>query len=1529
MKKSLIIGFKVTRIVVITVLVLLFALYLALQSSEIQTAISQEAFKKLSEKLGGNVSVSRTRISWFDEIVFEDVNIQDLQGKNMIFVRELYINCKTNFSFDLEKIIKFDNNLDYVLLKDLDVTLTKSEKGRLNIDDWIARVQALGRDSTKPKKKAKPFTIDAANIQNGRIMLVDPFKNRSPKEVFDHSNFTFSDINASLSNVLLYRDTVQFKAANIVAEDKRSQLKIHKLKTDFFYNKFSLKLDKLYAEINNSILKDKVHFYYDKPSAFNKFFTKIDLNINLKKSKLYSKDIARFAPYMYKIEDNYIVTTQITGKYVDLFLKNADISFGDKSYVKGNFAFKGLPKLSETQNSYDIERGFITASDFRRYYSDAKTNAVFTTLESVDMSGSFKGLFSNFNSDIKAYSPGVGNLSGKLSMKNPQTMSAVEYSSEINAQSFDLGKLINLPTLKKIDFQGQLSGKGFTGVSSIFNIKGKIPEVSYGVMNYENIEVDGKLSESIFEGYLGINDPKIKGNIDGHIEFKSDNKYVKIKGKVDDADLQKLGFLKMPIRGSSYIDFDFSGNKPDDFEGSAIFKDAVIKSDKKVFNIDNADITSKVIGGQRDINLRSNFLDFNLKGDFVPTQLFSDFKRLTKEYLMYFTQSSDYRNSYYEGKQPVLPIKSNGTFFCSIKNSDPLLDFILPGLSISEGAEFKGNLQFDTTQNITIYGQMDSLKYLGNRLYKNKLNFTILKELNSPKVISSLNFNSLDQKLFNGVETHFLDAKSFWDESNLIRYTGALNSIDSENRGVLSGSMQFTPKGLEGSIDGEKSELFLLNQKWGFGKKNQYKISGKEIEVENMSIVQNDKVIRLDGLLSKNPKKEMVLNLRDVDLSTIKPLTNVTVNGMANGEFRLRDFYGSRLLTSDIHIEDLEYKKVEFGTLTFSSDYDNDNEKVNLKSSLYKNLEELVRFSGVFDPKKKSNPLDAKAKVKNANLSMFKKLMEGVFTDLDGDIEGDFTIKGRPTNPVILGEASIKNGKLNILASGTKLYFQDKIIVNEKGFFTGSKGIGLTDGQNVAEKARLYGGIVFLPNRKFGFELNANISNNKEGFKVIDLKEAENAVFYGQAFAHGDVLVRGDFDNIIISGNLTSKRNTKMTIPLDGSQVVDIKQDGIPFIKKYSIQDTSLQIKPKLKSSGVSLGFNLNFTPEAECEIIFDRLNKDILDVYGSGRITINYDTRGGFTMTGPYEVQSGRYDFSFQNLASLRKFNLMPGSRITWSGDPYEANIDMKATYLTSVPINKVVNQGTDVGSTGNQRYPVNVIVHMTERLLTPTIKYNVSFDLKQIPLIHQSYILGFEENLRNDEQQMSRNVSSILVFNDLFPETVADAITQQFLIDNVSNLLSNQIGSLASKLNSNLELGVQFGDFRQNVLNNLQLNFSYKFFDNRFKVSGKSTYISSLEDAQNPEAARQLSIGGELEYLLSADGQYRFKLFSRSVPTNFYTFSATGNVIVSGGNLVISRNFSRFNLQRKSKAIPLGVGKDPNGISYFTIPDSSKLAF
>src|SRR5690606_11017925 len=174
------------------------------------------------------------------------------------------------------------------------------------------------------------------------------------------------------------------------------------------------------------------------------------------------------------------------------------------------------------------------------------------------------------------------------------------------------------------------------------------------------------------------------------------------------------------------------------------------------------------------------------------------------------------------------------------------------------------------------------------------------------------------------------------------------------------------------------------------------------------------------------------------------------------------------------------------------------------------------------------------------------------------------------------------------------------------------------------------------------------------------------------------------------------------------------------------------------------------------CEIQLDRQAGDIIKAYGSGLISMNVDTDGEFVMNGNYNIERGDYTFTLQN-ALNKKFDIKSGSRISWSGDPFEAIVNINAGYtqmsslagaLANYNVSSVDEQGRDPLS---RRYPVEVLISLSGRLLTPLVNY--SLEIKEAPASgnYRSAVAAFENRLKNDEQEMSRQVSSLLLFNQL----------------------------------------------------------------------------------------------------------------------------------------------------------------------------------
>jgi hypothetical protein len=1506
-------GIKAFFLLLLLLVSVIGIVFYGLQYSEFQTNLTQKAADWLSEKLGSKVTVGNVQIHWLDEIRLEDVNIKDLDGRDMIFVREIYVNCKTNFKFSREKFIEFDNNLDFVMLKEPDVRIIREKDGKLNLDNWIIKAASLAakRDTLLPRK-TKPFTIDEAVIQNGSFELLDEYKNRFPKELFDYTNFEFKNITGNLKDFYIHRDTITFKGTSIKGLEPRSNLAIKNLDTDFFYSKRKILLQKLDARINDSVVKNFIGLYYDKPSDLNQLINKVNIKANLRNSVFDSQDLGRFASVMYDYNEKYMVDANLTGLVSDLYFEKAKVGFGKQSYLAGKGNFKGLPKVNETFYHMEMAPSKINAEDARQYAGEANFKEYVEQFHSVDFSGLFKGTFDNFYTDLKVKSSNLGFVDGQVEFKIEPKSKLPIYNADISSSKVSLGKLTKNKNLKDISFIGKVKGAGNTVDNASFDLKGDISQIWFNEYNFKNVKVDGLLRQSIFDGNIDINDENLKAKVSGRVDFNPDQYQFRIDGRVTKSNLMQLGFTDEPMTLVTNFDLDFDGNNFDNWLGEAKFNNTFVNKEDRNLVVDELKFISTQIQGKRNMGIRTEYFDGDISGKFVPSELLLDLIELKDEYSLFFSGTESERAEYYSSKK-LDSLKSNYSahYELNVKDTDDFFAFLNPDISVSKGMNMNGDIRIQATTQFTFYTSIDTFMYKGNSFIDNEIDFYSSKNALSPDVLTSFILNSKNQKLASNVETERLELNGSWGDSQKISFDGGIRQKESNNRAQLYGDLWFLRNGFSIQVNPRNSYINLLDFKWVFDANNLVTVYNKEIQFEDFRVSNESQSLALSGFLSEDKSKKLFAAINQFDLRALEPLTALKMEGIANGDVSISNYYNSPILESNVYIVEMIYKNILVGDVNAVIDWDRMIDKVKINSQIDRRGIKILDVAGIYDPNENGG-MNLEAVLDNANLELLGSFVDNIFSDLKGFANGKLSITGEPRDPIVRGDVKINKGQLRINATGGYLYFDDVIRFTEEGFVAKKGGFKVYDARNNGNEAYLEGGIFNGGSGIFMLGLHAYIKD-PDGFLLLNTTEKDNDTFYGSAYASGDIHLTGSFSDVLISGKLVSKPKSKVTIPLDGAESVDTALEAIPFARDPKLDEELEEgVKVEKKIAGVKIAMNLTLTPEAEVEIILDRTNNDKLNAFGNARLTFDYDSRdGNFTMSGPYEVSRGKYDFSFQNLASLRKFEIVEGSRITWSGDPYNAILSLKANYQTNIDLSTIWSSESD-GTTDNTRYPVNVVVNITEDLQTPKIDYGLSFDKNQIPNKHQTDLLAFEQKLRNDEQVLSRNVSSIIAFNKLFPDNVRDAFDQQFLIDNISSMLSNQIGNLANKLDPNLEVGVLLGDFRQNLLNNMQLNFSYKFLNNRVKLSGKSTYSNGLENSNLTTQQGQLTVGGELEYLLSEDGIWRLKVHSRSVPNATYSFlnANSGNVLVSGANILFSRNFNSF-FAKKPVKIPLGVGK------------------
>src|SRR5690606_38564425 len=126
----------------------------------------------------------------------------------------------------------------------------------------------------------------------------------------------------------------------------------------------------------------------------------------------------------------------------------------------------------------------------------------------------------------------------------------------------------------------------------------------------------------------------------------------------------------------------------------------------------------------------------------------------------------------------------------------------------------------------------------------------------------------------------------------------------------------------------------------------------------------------------------------------------------------------------------------------------------------------------------------------------------------------------------------------------------------------------------------------------------------------------------------------------------------------------------------------------------ITFDLNLDVTPDAYCEIIFDLKSGDIIRGRGTGDLKLALDTKGEFNMFGGFEFTEGWYNLTLYDIIN-KEFEIQRGSRISWVGDPYQGILDINASYNQQASLSPLlVDYSAEAGDVPQLRrkYPVQV---------------------------------------------------------------------------------------------------------------------------------------------------------------------------------------------------------------------------------------------
>jgi len=1455
----------------------------ALQFPHIQTKASNFLANYLSDRLGMDIEIGYVNIYWFSHVYLEKVLVKDTQKDTLIAIN------KARLNFNVNSLIQGRNlTLDKAVLNGADVRVLRNAPGNtFNINLFFNGIKELTK-SDLPDSLKGIFLIKNFEISNSTFTFSDQTKD-SIVNKFNYNQFRLNNIQASGENISAQGKNFQLQVNELNCVDSATSVSVKQLSGFYQITKKSMVFRTFDLNVGNSQIEASMVFQFDSIQSMKDFNENVKIICDVKKSKIYSRDLGYFATTFNKYRQNYYVDGFFSGKINRFDVKNFNLSFGSLSKIRGSVNMSGLPDFSNTFIDLKIENSLLNPQDLLQYLGEE----TIVSLEKFGQS-SFNGRFIGFPIDFVAdavFITQIGSVDGDINFKLDQTDNLPNYSGHLVAKGLDMGVVLgNGEKYQTLDLNGRIEGKGLYESDADFYLDAVIE--NFGVLGYDykNIVMDGRLSSQIFNGFISINDPNLIFEMNGSIDLGKDQESINITASLDTAILDKLNITSTPASISTDIRIDLIGLDINTLNGYVFAPKSVINYDGRSATIENFKLITENNDSLNFLEVSSNNIDCHISGKYELTRIIQDIPDIVKEYKMILKNDSATISNYYAQIDKSDSSSYYIDYNFSLFDISPFLQVFEPDIYVSKNTFMGGYIYVDTLTKVSVEAQLDTFQYNTVNFINNRLKLLTIKLTDSLDVYADLEIISEKQNTENGSETNNLWLKSNW-LSNHIDLNINLDQIDKGNqiniKSVVDFGNNFT------TIKFLPSNILLLDEAWSLSVENEIRLGMGEILFSDFSLSNRDQLIDIKGTISDDSSKSLNLNVRDFEIAFINPILPRDFHGVLNGYISMNGVYDNLVVNSDVTVEDLVFERFPTGNLYASSYWDVDEQKMALNFKVFNEENvNVINVNGHYYPNEDVNQLNLLASFNKANINVIEPFYENLISDLEGKTKGNFTITGNLNKPVIKGEGYVDQGRITIDYLKTSYNFEGNVRFTENEISV--QNLQMIDKFN--NTAILNGGILHNYFKQVQFDLKGEF----EKFLALNTTINDNNSYYGTAFGTGNMHITGQEKNINIEVNAITNNGTKFYIPLSGSSEIN-QENFIQFRKLDDMATEDEEIEREvLKLQGIKLDFDLEVTPEAYSEIIFDQKAGDIIRGRGNGKLSLTVDTQGEFNMFGNYEFESGGYNFTLYNVIN-KEFSIEPNSNILWTGDPYGARLDLEAKYEQTASLAPLLT-GQDSSFYDQpevkRKYPTTVILYLKGPLLSPDINFDIDiYDYPTSIVGFETSVASFKSEIKANEQELKRQVFSLIILRK-FAEQGSFSVGNSFG-NSVSEFISNQLSYWITQIDENLEIDFDLGTLDQNAFNTFQYRLSYSFNEGRLRV----TRSGNITEEDAPNDVSNIIGDWELEYLLTEDGKYRAKMYNRFNYNNLYRNNQGVTTATTGFSLTHTQNFNDFRELFRSK--------------------------
>ncbi|HEX2977196.1 MAG TPA: translocation/assembly module TamB domain-containing protein, partial [Bacteroidales bacterium] len=1061
----------------------------------------------------------------------------------------------------------------------------------------------------------------------------------------------------------------------------------------------------------------------------------------------------------------------------------------------------------------------------------------------------FDGSFTGFTTDFVTYGEfetQLGELRTDISLR-PDKSDVYLMKGLLSGSRINLGSLTGTKVLGKLNIKANVDGSASSFKRFAGNLKGTVDSVEINNYTYRNIDLNGIFTDKTWDGSINVVDKNIKMDLLGMLNFKDTLPEFDFTLNLAHADLHKLNIDQKDTVSSisALITSNFKGNNIDNLDGEIKLLNSTIKRNNKTIDLYDFSVRTYKESSSPVLSLRTDFVNADIRGKYNFAGLSS---------MISSTLASIMPSVFRSQGKKVNPGTNNFTFEVNFRNTSELSEFLNAGIILSDKSYIRGSVSPDTVINIHARASFLNVHniILNNFAFDAKSDASVL---NADMVTSSLVLPGKTELpdfrfTFKTNPDNFIFNVD-WDNKQSILERGNIRAKGNVSESSAGNGNPVLKVNIDSTV------VYTRNKPWQISQSS-ITIDTNAVKVGRIHIASEDRFYDIVGAVSHDPADTLYLKFRGIDISPLNYLIQkndsaalpLDLKGIINGGISLTNVYKDLLLQGSLIVNKFSILGSDYGDVSVNAGLNNAKKVVEINAGNNLGGKRMFDVKGFYDPEIKYINLDAEAH--QLPVEALNPLLKSFASGIRGTTSGKVKLSGETNDLELTGAVKAENVSIKIDYLQTVYKVNDSVNFDRQGFRFNNVRFTDIDGH----MATISGLVSHRNFKDYGADLTINMSND---FMVLNTTLQNNPTFYGKVYGSGVTKIKAGPN--LLSFDIVAKtgKNSKLSIPLNSGLSVS----EYPFVSFVNPRDTKEVTNAKQAAQSTTLGLNinidLNVTPEAVVELIFDPKVGDIMSGSGSGMLNITLNPKGDFAILGDYTLEQGSYLFTLGNILN-KKFEVENGGKIIFNGNLDDAEIDLRTKYKKfNTSLFPIIQEQ----QYAQEKVAVEPQLILTGKLFNPTVNFEIN-----LPNANEQAKAYLRNGISSDEE-LSRQFLYLLVTQSFYSEQssttsgTSNPTGSSAVAATTFEMLSNQLSNWISQINENFNLGLSYkpgsGD---KVLNPDELNvaFETQVLDDRVLINGNFDYKTNSTIA---ESATRLT--GDFDASVRITDRLRFKVFNR----------------------------------------------------------------